>query len=34
MLTDAKLKQLKSKGKTYTISDRDGMYVHVTFELA
>lgn len=29
MLTDTALKQLKSKEKSYKISDRDGMYVHV-----
>jgi len=30
MLTDAALKQLKQKGKPYKISDRDGMYAHVS----
>lgn len=29
MLTDKKLKSLKSKNKAYKMSDRDGMYVHV-----
>ncbi|RJG57668.1 DUF4102 domain-containing protein [Sphingobium terrigena] len=30
MLTDAALKNLKSKEKAYKVSDRDGMYVRVT----
>lgn len=30
MLTDAALKQLKSKDKPYKVTDRDGMYVHIT----
>tara|TARA_A100001391_G_scaffold37386_1_gene20516 strand:+ start:11780 stop:13036 length:1257 start_codon:yes stop_codon:yes gene_type:complete len=30
MLTDAGLKQLKPKGKPFKISDRDGMYAHVS----
>src|SRR4029453_19559868 len=30
MLTDVALKSLKSKEKPYKITDRDGMYVHVS----
>ncbi|WP_417462984.1 tyrosine-type recombinase/integrase [Kordiimonas sp.] len=30
MLTDAGLKQLKPKGKPFKVSDRDGMYAHVS----
>ena len=30
MLTDAAIKALKPKDKIYKVSDRDGMYVHVT----
>ncbi len=30
MLTDAALKQLKQRGKPYKITDRDGMYAHVS----
>lgn len=30
MLTDAALKQLKPKGKPFKVSDRDGMYAHVS----
>lgn len=30
MLTDVALKNMKSKGKSYKVTDRDGMYVHVS----
>lgn len=30
MLTDAALKALKARDKAYKVSDRDGMYAHVT----
>ncbi|MBN8807025.1 MAG: tyrosine-type recombinase/integrase [Sphingomonas sp.] len=30
MLTEHSIKQLKSKGKNYKVTDRDGLYVHVS----
>lgn len=30
MLTDAALKNMKPKEKSYKVTDRDGMYVHVS----
>ncbi|MDZ4052063.1 MAG: Arm DNA-binding domain-containing protein, partial [Phenylobacterium sp.] len=30
MLTDVALKNLKSREKAYKVTDRDGLYVHVS----